>query len=158
MNTKEQLKQLYLSEAAKEYEAIAIRCEQEGKSHLNFLDELLYCEIEHRYQKRIDRLLKQAKLPRRKTLESFEYKRIPGLSISQINQLATGDFIDHCDNILIFGNPGTGKTHLSIALAQQWCLQGRHVYYETCCTINSKITSSKSRFKIESIDQKIRTI
>ncbi|MCX6224476.1 MAG: ATP-binding protein, partial [Bacteroidia bacterium] len=128
-NLETHLRQLCLSAFATNYQKIAMECED--KDHIEFLRNLVSMETEHRYQKRIEYLLNKAKLPRNKTLQSFEHKRIKGLSWLQVKQLAIGEFMDRYENILIFGNPGTGKTHLAIALAQEWCLQGRKVHYVT---------------------------
>ena len=150
-----QLRQLCLACFASQHESIAIDFEKNNLSNLEYLQQLVNMEIEYRYQKRIERLLKQAKLPREKTLASFESKRIPGLSNSQINQLATGNFMDRCENIIIFGNPGTGKTHLSIALAQEWCMQGRKVFYITASAIMQKLLKAKAELRLNEFIKKL---
>ena len=138
-----------------QYESIAIECEKNNKTHIEFLQQLVEMEIEHRHHKRITRLLKQVKLPREKTLTSFDCKRIPGLSKSVIKRLASGEFMDRCENILIFGNPGTGKTHLSIALSQEWCLQGRKVFYITAAALMQNLLKAKSELKLNEFIRKM---
>lgn len=150
-----QLRKLCLSGFASTYESIAIKFEKERKSHIEFLEELIDIEIENRCHKRVARLLKQAKLPREKTLKSFDIARIPGLSSSQISKLATGNFIDRNENILLFGNPGTGKTHLSIALSQEWCLQGRKVFYTTAAELMQNLLKAKASLKLNEFIKKL---
>ena len=81
--------------------------------------------------------------------------RIPGLAPSQIQNLANGDFIDRCGNILIFGNPGTGKSHLSIALAREWCLSGRKVRFFTAANLVQLLLTAKEELKLTQIIKRL---
>lgn len=149
------LTSLYLPTMAKRYHALAEHCETSQKTHVDYLHELVLLETEHRYQQRIARLLKQAKLPRNKLLIDFQINRIPSLSPSLIAQLAQGDFMDRCENILIFGNPGTGKTHLSIALAREWCLFGRRVYFSSAAELVQLLLNAKAKLKLTEFIKKL---
>ncbi len=154
-NLEKQLKGLCLSQFAIHCQALAERFEKEGKSNLEYLSALVQIEAEHRYQLRIGRLVKQAKLPRDKFLKDFEISRIPGLGPSTIERLARGDFIDQYENVLIFGNPGTGKTHLSIALAKEWCLQGRKVYFTDAASLVQQLLKAKAELELERLIKKL---
>lgn len=136
----QQLALLKLSTFQQHYQKTAENCEKEKRSHVAYLYELTVQESEYRAQKRIQTLIKNAKLPRDKLLSDFDMTRIPGLAPSQINRLAQGEFIERYANILIFGNPGTGKTHLCIGLAKEWCLLGRKVYFVTAASSLLKST------------------
>lgn len=148
----EDLKQLLtllkLPVCLKQFQAIAERCEKEQVSYIAFLHELLLRETEQRQQKRLAALIKQAQLPRHKLLSDFDMTRIPGLAPSQVLSLAAGDFIDHYGNILIFGNPGTGKSHLGIALAREWCLLGRRVRFFTAANLVQLLLQAKSQLRL----------
>ena len=154
-NLEKHLKQLCLSSFAKNYLKVAKQCAIEQKDHIEFLQLLISLETEHRYHKRIEYLLNKAKLPRTKTLQSFEHKRIEGLSWLSVKQLATGEFMDRCENILIFGNPGTGKTHLAIALAQEWCMQGRRVHYTTAAQLTQNLLKASVELKLNEFIKKL---
>ena len=149
------LRQLLLPTFAKRHLHVATACEAEGRSHLDYLLQLAQEELEHRQRQKIDKLLKAAKLPRNKHLQDFESKRIPGLSLSVLQRLAQGEFIERYENILIFGNPGTGKTHLSIALAREWCLQGRRVYYTNAAHLVQQLLQSKQELKLTQFIKKL---
>jgi DNA replication protein DnaC len=139
----------------KQYQEIAEKCEKDKISHVGFLYELLLKENDYRNQKRIDKLVKAAKLPRDKLLSDFDMTRIPGLAPSQVHQLAEGEFIDRYNNILIFGNPGTGKTHLSIGLAREWCLLGRRVCFYTAAKLVQDLLQVKSVLKLDQFIKKL---
>jgi DNA replication protein DnaC len=138
------LKQLMLPTFASDYQLLA----ETPHTTLDYLHELTRREIECRYQKRIERFLSQAKLPRNKLLKDFDSTRIPGLSTVTLERLSEGEFIDRYENILIFGNPGTGKTHLSIGLAREWCLLGRRVYFITAASLVQQLLQAKANLKL----------
>jgi DNA replication protein DnaC len=147
----QQLRQLLLPTFAKRYVDLATQCEAQQKNYIDYLSSLAQEEIDNRHTTRIAKLLKKAKLPRSKHLDEFDHKRIPGLSHSLLQTLAAGHFIDRCENILVFGNPGTGKTHLSIALARQWCLQGRRVYYTSAASLVQQLLRAKKELRLDQL-------
>jgi len=148
----EELKQLSkvlkLTVCFEQFQTIAERSEKESRSHIEFLHELLSRECEQRHQKRIASLIKAAKLPRDKLLSDFDITRIPGLAPSQVLNLAGGDFIDQYGNVLIFGNPGTGKSHLGIALAREWCQLGRKIRFFTAANLTQQLLQAKAQLRL----------
>ena len=155
ISLEKQLETLGLLTFAKTYQALAQTMEKEKKSMVDFLKELTQTEVNQRHQKRVEKLLKACKLPRSKHLQDFESNRIPGLSLSKIQELSFGEFIDRYENLLIFGSPGTGKTHLSIGLAREWCLQNRKVYYSSAASLVQQLLKAKSELKLDQFIKKL---
>ena len=147
-NLTDLLNSLSLKAFMKEHQSLAESFDRLGKTHIDYLKELTLQEVERRSNVRLDRLLKQAKLPRTKALSDFEIGRINGLSPALVQRLATGDFIDLHENILIFGNPGTGKTHLSIALAREWCFLGRRVFFISASQLVQDLRAAQSNLRL----------
>jgi DNA replication protein DnaC len=85
-----------------------------------------------RRQNTISRLLRQSRLPLEKTLESFDMSRLDRRVCQQVRSLMDGSFLSRTENILSFGNPGSGKTHLLCALGQELVQQGHKVYFSSC--------------------------
>lgn len=139
---------LSLKAFADHYLSVAEALEKQGKTHVDYLKELALREAERRTNVRLERLLKQAKLPRTKVLSDFEIGRIHGLSPALIQRLASGHFIDMHENILIFGNPGTGKTHLGIALAREWSFLGRRVLFTTASQLVQELKIAQRDLKL----------
>jgi DNA replication protein DnaC len=148
---KQLLNVLKLQICLEQFQSIAERCEKENLSYIEFLHELILREHEQRQQKRIMGLIKNALLPRNKLLSDFDMTRIPGLAPSQVLSLAEGDFIDRYGNILIFGNPGTGKSHLGIALAREWCLLGRKVRFFTAANLVQLLLQAKVQLRLSQL-------
>ena len=137
------------------YQDVASKITNAKQSPIDYLDELTRIELEQRNQKHILYLLKSAKLPRNKLLIDFDVTRIPTLTPGLVQTLSSGDFIDRQENLLIFGNPGTGKSHLSIALSREWCLQGRKCLYTTAASLVQNLLVAKSKMSINNLIKKL---
>ncbi len=152
---KQLLENLKLTVCLSHFPALIEKAEKQGLSHGEFLQELLTLEQDERRQKKIQSLIKDAQLPKGKLLSDFDMTRIPGLSKSQVQTLAEGEFIDRCSNILIFGNPGTGKSHLSMGLAREWCLVGRRVKFFTAAQLVQCLLQAKEALKLTELIKKL---
>lgn len=137
------------------YEDLSEKIIQARQTPIDYLEELTRIELEQRNQKYIQYLLKLAKLPRNKLLIDFDITRVPSLHPGIIQTLSNGNFIDRQENLLIFGNPGTGKSHLSIALAREWCLQGRRCYYTTAASLVQELLIAKSKMYLSNLIKKL---
>jgi len=102
-----------------EYESAAERARQETSSYERYLLDLADREREARRSNRIERLLRESKLFMEKSLSTLDLKRLPPKAAQQVRSLLEGDFIDRYENVLIFGNPGSGKTHVACAIGQE---------------------------------------
>ncbi len=125
------LRELHLPTVRDSYEDLARQAEQEGQSYEQFLLELVEMESQARRGRRLERMLRQSKLPAEKTLASFDLKRIPTKVRQQVKTLVGGSFLDRKENVLAFGKPGTGKTHVLCAIGQELVFNDRKVYFAT---------------------------
>ena len=104
--------------------------ESKKASYLTFLQALLQAEIADRRERRLRRNMSAAHFPVPKTLEEFEFGRVKGISKSEVSQLLDFHWLDNHHNLLLFGPPGLGKTHLSIALGTKAVEAGYLVCFE----------------------------
>jgi DNA replication protein DnaC len=127
------LKELHLPTARDCYQALADSARREELSYEAYLLEVLQRECQSRRQHRIERLLRESRLPVDKTLETFDLKRLPGKVSAVVRTLLDGSFVDRKENVLAFGNPGSGKTHLLCGIAHALVRAGKTAYY---CSTN----------------------
>jgi len=113
------LRELHLPTFRECYEDSARRAEAESMGFEQYLSELAERECEARRQKRVDRLLHQSRLPLEKDMASFDLKRLPVKLALQIKSLVDAGFAERKENILAFGQPGSGKTHALCAIGQE---------------------------------------
>ena len=123
------LKALKLPTILSECEKAAARCAKENVDHLGFLLQLCELELLERERKAALRRLKAAHFPNPKTLDGFDFKAQPSINKVQISELMRCEYIDKRENVLLMGNPGTGKTHLATALAMEACGRGKKVRF-----------------------------
>ena len=96
-------------------------------------------------------LQRQSKLPSEKTLASFELKRVSAKLKRQVQTLLDGGFVDRCENVLAFGNLGSGKTHLLAAIAHEMIQQRRRVYYQPCSLLVQELLIAKRDLKLSRV-------
>ena len=142
-------KELRLSTISQALPEALTEAQQQEWSLESFLLYLLEQEVTRRQERRIDRYLREARLPPGKTLTQFDQKRLPLRLRRQIPGLAQGDFINHSENILIFGQPGTGKTHLAAALAFEWVQRGYRVFFSPTFKLVDALLRAKREYELE---------
>lgn len=142
------LQSLCLSTIRQQYQELAQQALSESASYEEYLFNVVQQECESRRLKRIERRLKESRLPLEKTMESFDLKRLPVKVTQQVKTLRSGEFIDNNENLLIFGNPGSGKTHLIGALAQELIRQDKRVYFSTCALLLQELLLAKKELRL----------
>lgn len=125
------------------------RAEQETWSYETFLQTLFEQESEGRRLRRIERLLKQSHLPPNKTLEQFDKARLPLRIQRLLPQLCTGDFVEQAHNILYFGLPGTGKTHLCCGVAYALIQKSYSVLFAPTYQLVGRLLRAKRDYELE---------
>jgi DNA replication protein DnaC len=140
------LKELKLPMMLQEHVKIAQRCAQQNVGHSRFLLELAELELLERERKAAERRLKAAKFPSLKTLESFDFVAQPSINKALVTELMQCAYLEHRENILLVGCPGTGKSHLATALGMQACKCGKKVrFYRVTELITQMMESREER-------------
>lgn len=137
------LRQLHLSTIRTCYQEEANLARQESLSYEAYLQELVTRECEERRHKRIVRFLKESRLPLEKNMTTFDKSRLPARMSGLVNSLLEGSFLDRCENILAFGNPGSGKTHLLCAIAQELINIDKRVFFSPCSMLVQELLVAK---------------
>lgn len=105
-------------------------------------------ECQLRRGHRIERLLRESRLPLGKDLKSLDLKRLPTKVVQQVRTLLDGSFVDRCENVLAFGNPGSGKTHLLSAIGQELIRSGRRVYFRNSGLMVQDLLAAKRDLRL----------
>lgn len=142
------LTELHLPTIRRCYQETAISAHRDNWEYESYLLELAEREREARRNARTARLLKDSKLPLEKDLKAFNRKRLPRKVDAQLTQLLNGKFLDHKENVLAFGTPGGGKTHLLCAIAQELVHQGRKVRFAPCNLLVQDLLIAKRDLKL----------
>jgi len=144
----EYLRELHLPAFRDSFEQSARRASQETLSYEQFLLELAERECEARRGNRIERWLRESCLPLEKNLATFEMKRLPTKVARQVKTLLTGSFVDGRENVLAFGKPGSGKTHLLCAIGQELVRSGHRVLFSKCGLLVQELLIAKRDLKL----------
>lgn len=146
----EHLKELRLPTFRECFEQEAVRATKESLGYEQYLMGLTEREVEDRGHRRIAKALRESRLPLEKELASFDLKRLPRKVRMQTQTLLKGEFLDRRENVLAFGNPGSGKTHLLCAIAQELIRQGHRILFTTCALLVQDLLAAKRDLKLAS--------
>lgn len=149
------LRDLHLPTIRSEYESAAERARQESLSYERYLLDLAERECDSRRSRRVERLLRESKLFMEKGLSTLDLKRLPPKAAQQVRSLLEGGFVDRRENVLIFGNPGSGKTHVASAVGQELIRAGRKVAFATCGLMVQDLLAAKQELKLRGFLKKI---
>src|SRR5229473_410032 len=151
-----QLKELHLPTVRACYEDTARRAERETLSYEQYLLEVTSRECEQRRKSKVQRLLKDSALPLEKSLQSFDLKRLPVKAARQLKTLLEGGFLDRKENVLVFGNPGSGKSHLLTALAQELVVvRERKMHFTKCALLMQDLLTAKRDLRLSRDDMEV---
>lgn len=140
----------------REYEAIARRCAEEEASYAAFLERLAELELQQRRAQATERRLKQARFPVVKELDRFDFAAAPKVGKKRIEDLARCTFIEERANVVFVGPPGTGKTHLSIALGREACRRGYKVRFFTAAGLANAYIEAREERQVTRLESQIR--
>ena len=149
------LKELRLPAIQKSYSEQAELARQETLSYEEYLLDLVEREREARRENRVARYLKASGIPLEKSLDTFDRKRLPPKVNAQLSALLDGLFLSRTENVLTFGNPGSGKTHLLCALGQELIHQGYRVLFKSCNVLVQELLIAKRDLKLPQYLKKI---
>jgi DNA replication protein DnaC len=142
------LKELHLPAMRGGYQELADSARREGLSYEAYLLEVVQRECQLRRQHRMERLLRESRLPVDKSLEAFDLKRLPGKVSAVVRTLLDGSFVERKENVLVFGTPGAGKSHLLCALGQELVRAGRTVYFSSTNLLVQELLLAKRELRL----------
>ena len=129
---------------------LAEQAVKENHSHIRYLEALLAIECEERDRHAIDNRIRDAQLPRMKTLEEFDFAQAPQIPAARIRELAEGGYIERKEPIVLIGECGTGKSHLATGLCLAACRQKRRVRFTTAAALVNELVEAKQNNQVRS--------
>lgn len=141
----EYTKKLRLPEIRKCYQQLAEDAQNDNLLYQEYIMNLLERENDRRLENRKVNLIRMADFPNKKYLEDLKVDFLPEDGKRKLKMLKSLDFIREGQNVILAGNPGTGKTHLAIALGIKACLNDYKVLFTTIPSLITKLKESRSR-------------
>jgi DNA replication protein DnaC len=142
------LKAMRLSSLLAHYIQVAEQAAHEGWTHVRYLSELVVLEAAEHSDRRIARLLHDAKLPRDKILATLDLNRYAAPLRTQIRQLLRGEFVAGATNVCLIGRPGTGKSHVMAALGRALVDAGHSVLFTPVAMIVERLLEAKRNLRL----------
>ncbi len=143
------LRVLKLPTIARHAEEVAAKAEREGWSFGQYLKHLATLEVEERRRRRIERNLRDSDLPAEKTLATLSRKRLPANVAKLLPTLCDAAFLERGENVLLFGLPGRGKTHVACALGHELVRRGHRVLFTPTYALVQRLLAAKRDLRLE---------
>lgn len=143
------MRSLKLPAFARYAEEIAHKAEREGWTFGRYLHHLAELELLERRRRRLERFLHESDLPREKTLATLKRSKLPPKVAKTLPTLCEGAFVERGDNVLAFGLPGRGKTHLVCALGHELVQRGHRVLFTPTFALVQRLLAAKRDLRLE---------
>jgi DNA replication protein DnaC len=143
------LRILKLPTVARHADEIAAIAERDGWTFGHYLRHLIVLELEERKRRRIERNQRDSELPGEKTLATLDRKRLPPAVAKLLPTLCEGGFLDRGDNVLLFGLPGRGKTHVVCAIGHELIRRGHRVLFTPTYALVQRLLAAKRDLRLE---------
>jgi len=152
------LKKLKLPTMLKEFNSVAVVCQEDNCDFPTYLTRLAERELVERKKRVTERRIKEASLPELKRIETFDFKAQPSLDEATVRELLRGEYIGRKENILLIGDSGTGKTHLACALALAACGQGRKVLFRPVTGLVTELLECRDQRRLHHLQTRLEKI
>ena len=140
-----------LPSVAANFVSLAEQAVKEKHSHIQYLEALLSIECEERDRRAIASRIREAQLPRIKTLEEFDFSKAEQIPAARIRELAEGGYIERKEPVVLIGECGTGKTHLATGLCLAACQQKRRVRFCTAAALVNELVEAKQNNQVRKL-------
>src|ERR1700741_4462989 len=145
------LKQLRLPTIGAEFEKLAREAAAADEGYEQYLLRLTELEVATRSADAVRARIRAAGFPVPKDFDTFDFTAVPSLSKPKVLELARGEWIEQRTNTCLIGSPGTGKTHLAIALGLAACRQGRRVRFYTAATLVTRLEEAQKQYQLDRV-------
>ena len=152
------LKKLKLPTMLREYAGVAAVCREDRSDFPVYLLRLAEREILDREKRATERRIKEANFPVIKTIDTYEFSAQPSINEALVRELLRGEYLDKRENVLLIGNPGTGKTHLASALAFSACAQGRKVRFHTATDLVTQLVECREERRLQRLQKQLQRL
>jgi DNA replication protein DnaC len=142
---RQQCKALKLPTIGSQFEALAGEAARRNQSHTSYLQALFAAELDDRERRLIERRVREARIPRMKTLEEFDFTKSPNISASLVRELSEGGYVTRGEPVVLIGECGTGKTHLATGLCVAAAKQKRKVRFTTATGLINELVEAQHR-------------
>jgi DNA replication protein DnaC len=148
---KANLKLLRLPAMSAEFSKLGREAAAANEGYEQYLLRLTELEVTARSANALQARIKQAGFPMTKDFDTFDFTAVPSLSKPKVLELARGDWIEQRSNACFLGSPGTGKTHLAIALGLAACRLGKRVRFFTAASLVTRLEEAQKQYQLDRV-------